>query len=110
MPKEMISMKRQSELALVDERGREVARYQVVYGAHVHVKDGQKVKEDDLLVRWDPFTFAILSEVSGTVKFQDLKEGKTLEEDIDKVSGQRRLVVKDSDEKHQPRLEIREGQ
>jgi DNA-directed RNA polymerase subunit beta' len=107
---ELISMKRQpSELALVDERGREVARYQIVYGAHLHVKDGQKVKEDDILVTWDPFTFAILTEVSGTVKFQDLKEGKTLEEEIDKVSGQRRLVVKDSDEKSQPRLEIRDG-
>ena len=106
---EVISMKRQSELALMDERDREVARYRVVYGAQVHVKDGQKVKEDDLLVTWDPFTFAILSEVAGTVKFQDLKEGKTLEEDIDKVSGQKRLVVKDSDEKHQPRLEIRKG-
>ncbi len=107
---ELISMKRgKSELALLDEREREVARYQIVYGAHVHVKDGQKVKEDDLLATWDPFTFAILTEVSGTVKFQDLKEGKTLEEDIDKVSGQKRLVVKDSDEKNQPRLEIRKG-
>ncbi|HEY0430024.1 MAG TPA: DNA-directed RNA polymerase subunit beta' [Pyrinomonadaceae bacterium] len=107
---ELISMKRQpSELALIDDRDREVARYQIVYGAHVHVKDGQKVKEDDLLATWDPFTFAILTEVSGVVKFQDLKEGKTLEEDIDKVSGQKRLVVKDSDEKSQPRLEIRDG-
>ncbi len=107
---ELISMKRgKSELALMDERDREVARYQIVYGAHVHVKDGQKVKEDDMLATWDPFTFAILTEVSGTVKFQDLKEGKTLEEDIDKVSGQKRLVVKDSDEKNQPRLEIRKG-
>ncbi len=106
---ELISMKRQSELALLDERGREVARYQIVYGAHLHVKDGQQVKEDDLLVTWDPFTFAILTEVSGTVKFQDLKEGKTIEEDIDKVTGQTRLVVKDSDEKHQPRLEVRSG-
>jgi DNA-directed RNA polymerase subunit beta' len=107
--KERISMKRQSELALLDERGREVARYQIVYGAHVHVKDGQKVKEDDLLVTWDPFTFAILTEVKGTVKYQDLKEGKTVEEEIDKVSGQKRLVVKDSDEKNQPRLELRDG-
>ncbi len=106
---ELISMRRQSEIALLDEREREVARYQIVYGAHLHVKDGQKVKEDDMLVTWDPFTFAILSEVSGTIKFQDLKEGKTLEEEIDKVSGQKRLVVKDSDEKHQPRLEIRNG-
>ncbi len=106
---EIISMKRQSEIGLLDERGREVARYQIVYGAHLHVQNGQKVKEDDLLATWDPFTFAILSEVSGTVKFQDLKEGKTIEEDIDKVTGQTRLVVKDSDEKHQPRLEIRNG-
>jgi len=93
----------------MDDRGREVARYQIVYGAHVHVKDGQKVKEDELLATWDPFTFAILTEVGGTVKYQDLKEGKTVEQDVDKVTGQIRLVVKDSDEKNQPRLEIRLG-
>jgi DNA-directed RNA polymerase subunit beta' len=108
--KEMISMRRQpSELGLMDERGREVARYKIVYGAQLHVKDGQKVKEDDVLATWDPFTFAILTEVSGTVKFQDLKEGRTVEQDIDKVTGQIRLVVKDSDEKNQPRLEIKSG-
>ncbi|MEK7855444.1 MAG: DNA-directed RNA polymerase subunit beta', partial [Acidobacteriota bacterium] len=107
--KELISLKRQSEIALLDERGREVARYQVVYGAQLHVKDGQKVKEDDILVTWDPFTFAILTEVKGVVKYQDLKEGKTVEEEIDKVTGQKRLGVKDSDEKNQPRLEIKDG-
>ncbi|HEY2847341.1 MAG TPA: DNA-directed RNA polymerase subunit beta', partial [Pyrinomonadaceae bacterium] len=107
---EMISMRRQpSELGLLDERGREVARHQIVYGAHVLVKEGQKVKEDDVLATWDPFTFAILTEVSGTIKYQDLKEGKTVEEDIDKVTGQMRLVVKDSDEKNQPRLEIKKA-
>ncbi len=106
---EFVSLRRQSEIALLDDRGREVARYTVVYGAQIHVKDGQKVKEDDVLVTWDPFTFAILSEVDGTIKYQDLKEGKTVEEEIDKVTGQKRLVVKDSDEKNQPRLEIRGG-
>jgi DNA-directed RNA polymerase subunit beta' len=105
----LISLNRQSEIALLDERGREVARYQIVYGAQLHVKDGQKVKEDDILVTWDPFTFAILTEVEGTVKYQDLKEGRTVEEEIDKVTGQKRLVVKDSDEKNQPRLEIKGG-
>jgi DNA-directed RNA polymerase subunit beta' len=105
-----ISMRRQpSELGLMDDRGREVARYQIVYGAHVLVKEGQKVKESDPLATWDPFTFAILTEEPGTIKYQDLKEGRTIEEDIDKVTGQMRLVVKDSDEKHQPRLEIRKG-
>ncbi|HMU32317.1 MAG TPA: DNA-directed RNA polymerase subunit beta' [Pyrinomonadaceae bacterium] len=106
---EQVSLRRQSEITLIDDRGREVARYTVVYGAQIHVKDGQKVKEDDVLVTWDPFTFAILSEESGSIKYQDLKEGKTVEEEIDKVTGQKRLVVKDSDEKNQPRIEIRSG-
>jgi DNA-directed RNA polymerase subunit beta' len=106
---QLVSMKRESELALLDDRNREVARYRIVYGAHLLVKDGQRVKEDDVLSTWDPYTRAILTEVSGTVKFQDLKEGKTVEEEIDKVSGQSRLVVKDSDEKNQPRLEIKGG-
>ncbi len=108
--KEKINIKRQNgELALMDERGREVARYAIVYGAQIHVKDGQKVKEDDILATWDPFTYAILTEAEGTIRYQDLVEGKTVEEDIDKVSGQKRLVVKDSDEKNQPRLDIRDG-
>src|SRR3712207_7110067 len=45
-------------------RSREVARHQIVYGAHIHVTDGQRVKEDQLLATWDPFTFAILTEVA----------------------------------------------
>ena len=31
--------------SIIDDRGREAARYQIVYGAQLHVKDGQKVKE-----------------------------------------------------------------
>ncbi len=108
--KEIINIKRQNaELALIDDRGREVAHYPIVYGTQISVKDGQKVKEDDVLATWDPFTYAILTEKKGIIKYQDLIDGKTMEEDIDKVTGQKRLVVRDSDGKNQPRLEIREG-
>jgi DNA-directed RNA polymerase subunit beta' len=107
---EIIAMNRNGALTIIDERGREVARYQIVYGAHILVEDGQRVAEDQLLATWDPFTFAILTEVAGNVKFQDLKEGVTVDEEVDEVTGQSRLVVKDSpDEKKQPRLEIRSG-
>ena len=72
------------------------------------VEDGQQVAEDQLLATWDPFTFAILTEVGGHVKFQDLKEGMTYEEEIDEVTGLSHMVVKDSpDEKKQPRMEMR---
>jgi len=107
---EIIAMNRNGALTILDERGREVARFQIVYGAHIHAEDGARVKQDQLLATWDPFTFAILTEVAGKVKFQDLKEGVTVDEEVDEVTGQSRLVVKDSpDEKKQPRLEIRNG-
>jgi DNA-directed RNA polymerase subunit beta' len=105
---EIIAMNRNGALTIIDERGREVARYQIVYGAHLHAADGARVKQDQMLATWDPFTFAILTEVAGHIKFQDLKEGVTVDEEVDEVTGQSRMVVKDSpDEKKQPRLEIR---
>jgi DNA-directed RNA polymerase subunit beta' len=105
---EIIAMNRNGALTITDERGREVARHQIVYGAHIHVENGQRVRQDQMLATWDPFTFAILTEVAGHVKFQDLKEGVTVDEEVDEVTGQSRMVVKDSpDEKKQPRLEIR---
>ncbi|HEX8843150.1 MAG TPA: DNA-directed RNA polymerase subunit beta' [Pyrinomonadaceae bacterium] len=105
---EIIAMNRNGALTIIDERGREVARYQIVYGAHLHVADGTRVRQDQMLATWDPFTFAILTEVAGHIKFQDLKEGVTVDEEVDEVTGQSRMVVKDSpDEKKQPRLEIR---
>src|SRR5213593_710517 len=105
---ERVAMNRNGALTIIDERGREVARYQIVYGAHILVEDGQRVNQDQLLATWDPFTFAILTEVSGHIKFQDLKEGVTYEEETDQVTGLSHMVVKDSpDEKKQPRLEIR---
>ncbi|MCM3903329.1 MAG: hypothetical protein ND866_16630 [Pyrinomonadaceae bacterium] len=105
---ERIAMNRNGSLIIVDDRGREAARYQIVYGAHILVEDGARVNQDQLLATWDPFTFAILTEVAGHVKFQDLKEGVTFDEEVDEVTGQSRMVVKDSpDEKKQPRFEIR---
>jgi DNA-directed RNA polymerase subunit beta' len=105
---ERIAMNRNGALTIIDDRGREAARYQIVYGAHIHVEDGARVAQDQMLATWDPFTFAILTEVAGHVKYQDLKEGVTFDEEVDEVTGQSRMVVKDSpDEKKQPRFEIR---
>src|ERR1700716_227615 len=105
---EIIAMNRNGALTIIDERGREVARYQIVYGAHIHVEDGSRVTQDQLLATWDPFTFAILTEVAGHVKYQDLKEGVTFDEEEEEKTGQSGMVLKDSpDEKKQPRMEIR---
>ena len=90
-------------MAVVDDKGREKERYPVVYGARILVEDGAPVKSNQILLEWDPYTFSILTEVSGVVHFKDLIDGLTLQEQVDEVTGMSQLVVTDSpDEKRQP--------
>jgi DNA-directed RNA polymerase subunit beta' len=105
----LVAMNRQGAIQLFDERGREVARYPIVYGAVLKVDHDQHVEIGQVLAEWDPFTFAILTEVSGTVHFKDLIDGTTVHEQFDEVTGLSHLVVIDSpDEKRQPRIEIKD--
>src|SRR3569833_90809 len=101
-------MNRSGSIAVVDERGREKERDVVVYGARLRVKDGQAVKLGELLAEWDPYSYAILTEIGGTVQFKDLQEGITLYEEVDEVTGLSRWVVADApDEKRQPAFMVK---
>ena len=104
----LVVMNRQGSIAVVDEKNRERERYSVVYGAKLLVNDGDPVKLGQVMVEWDPYTFAILTEIGGTVQFKDLQEGVTLHEEVDEVTGLSRHVVGDSpDEKRQPAIVIK---
>ena len=105
---ERIAMNRNGILAVVDEKGREKERYQVVYGARIQVEAGERIKANQILLEWDPYTFSILTEVSGSVHFRDLVEGMTLQEQVDEITGMSQWVVVDSpDEKRLPTVIIR---
>lgn len=105
---ELVVMNRQGSIAVVDEKGREKERYSVLYGAKVKVNDGDPVQLGQVMVEWDPYTFAILTEIGGTVQFKDLQEGLTLNEEVDEVTGLSRHVVAESpDEKRQPAIVIK---
>jgi DNA-directed RNA polymerase subunit beta' len=105
---ELIAMNRNGILAVVDEKGREKERYQVVYGAKILVEVGAAIKANQVLLEWDPYTFSILTEVSGSVHFRDLVEGLTLQEQVDEITGMSQWVVVDSpDEKRMPIVVIR---
>jgi len=105
----LVAMNRNGVIAVLDEKGREKERYTVVYGAKVKVEEGGQVKVGATLVEWDPYTFAILTENTGTIQFKDLLEGVTMHEELDEVTGLSRWVVTDSpDEKRQPTIQIRD--
>ena len=105
---ERIAMNRNGKIVVVDDKGREKERYDVVYGARILVDDGAPVRTNQILLEWDPYTFSILTEVSGTVHFKDLQEGISMQEQVDEVTGMSQLVVVDSsDEKRQPMVIVR---
>src|ERR1019366_7689572 len=86
---ELIAMNRNGIMAVVDDKGREKERYPANYGAGVLVENGAPVKNSQVLLEWDPYTFSILTEVSGTIHFKDLVDGLTMQEQLDEVTGMR---------------------
>ena len=106
---QLIVMNRNGSLVVVDEKGRDRERYPIVYGARLKVKDGQKVEPGQTIVEWDPYTFSILTEDLGAIKFKDIIEGVTVHEEVDEVTGLSRFIIVDSpDEKKQPTIEIKD--
>ena len=104
----LVVMNQTGSLVIQDAKGRDRERYPIVYGARLRVRDGQQVEAGQVLVEWDPYTFSILTEEPGQVRFRDIIEGVTVHEEVDEVTGLSRYIIVDSpDEKKQPTIEIR---
>jgi DNA-directed RNA polymerase subunit beta' len=105
---DLIAMNRNGILIILDEKQRERERYPVVYGAKINVADGDPVKANQILLEWDPYTFSILTEISGTIHFKDLVDGLTTQEQVDEITGNMQVVVMESnDEKRFPTIVVR---
>jgi DNA-directed RNA polymerase subunit beta' len=92
---EQVVISRSGEVVVVDDNGRERERHKVPYGAHLQAVDGKTVKAGTVVANWDPLTRPIVTEYSGTVKFENVEEGVTVAKQIDDVTGLSTLVVID---------------
>ena len=59
------------------------------------VDDGDKVKRGSKLAEWDPYTRPIMTEVDGTVEFEDVVEGVSVNEATDEATGITNRVIID---------------
>lgn len=104
-----IVMNRNGELAIIDETGREREKYAIVYGAKIKVSPLEAVKQGVTLAEWDPYTMPILTEIAGKVKFGDILESVTMEEQVDEVTGlSRKVVIESRDPDKRPRITIKD--
>jgi len=106
---DLVAMNRNGSIVVQDSKGRELERQAVSYGAIIKVNDGQEVTPGMILVEFDPFNFAILTEVGGSVSFKDILDAVTVEERTDDVTGfSRQFIIDSPDEKKQPQILIKD--
>ncbi len=102
-------MTRNGEVGIVDKSGRERERHPVVYGATLHAREGQTVQVGDILLEWDPFASPIFSEKQGTVRFKDIVEGATMQEQVDDFTGvSSKVIIESRDPDLRPTITVLE--
>jgi DNA-directed RNA polymerase subunit beta' len=88
-----VVLSRNGEIVVLDDDGRERAADRLPYGSYVLFADGAPIKKGARIAEWDPFTMPVITEIPGTVKYQDLVEGQTLVEQTDEATGIAQKVV-----------------
>ncbi|MDI6741358.1 MAG: DNA-directed RNA polymerase subunit beta' [Smithella sp.] len=107
---DLVVMKRNGEIHVLDEQKNVRGKYALSYGAHLKVADKSPVQKGQLMAEWDPFSIPILAEVSGTIKFDDITEGKTMQEQVDEVTGlSRKIIVEFKGGDLRPRVSIKDS-
>ena len=92
---DVVAMVRNMVVAVVDPDGTERAHHRIPYGARMRVEDGDKIKRGQRIAEWDPYTRPILTEVEGSIAFEDLVDGLSMSEALDELTGIAKRVVID---------------
>ena len=102
---------RTCEVKVIDENSKVVLSSNIIpYGSTIYIKNGKKLKKDDLICSWDPYNGVIISEYSGTVEYENIEQGLTYQVEIDEQTGFREKVISESrDKKLIPTISIKDS-
>jgi len=76
----LVVLNKSAKVSIIDVDGFEQETQQLIPGAQISKRDGDKVKKGEVFVVWDPYNVPIITEHGGRVKFVDLVEGITMKE------------------------------
>jgi len=98
---------RSAELKLTDSKGNITMTGNIPYGAEIMVESGDTLNRGDVICKWDPYNAVIISEVKGTIVFDNIIEGLTFREEVDEQTGFTEKVITESrDKKKNPAIHI----
>ena len=92
-----IVISRSTELKLVDvNTGIVLNTHNIPYGSSIFVKDGDSVEKGTTICKWDPYNGVIISEFTGKVEYEDIKQGESFLVEIDEQTGFQEKVISES--------------
>ena len=102
---------RTCEVKIIDDKTGIVLSSNIIpYGSAISVKNGKKIKKDDLICKWDPYNGVIISEFAGKVEYENIEQGVTYQVEIDEQTGFREKVISESrNKKLIPTLHIKDN-
>ncbi len=92
---QLVAMGRNMSVVIIDEKDKERATHRITYGSRMHVDEGDTVKQGQRLAEWDPYTRPILTEVEGTVEYEDVLDSLSVTETADESTGITKRVIID---------------
>ncbi len=102
-----IVMSRKGKLVILSNDGRELQEHKLEYGSILFVTDGQEVKVGVKLVEWDGTSRVLMTERAGKVRYVDLVENITVQENFDEnTNTTRRMILDHKGDRYQPAVAI----
>ncbi len=92
-----IVISRTSEIKIVDAKtGITLSTNNIPYGSQLFIKNGAKIKKDDIVCSWDPYNGVIVSEFPGKIAYENIEQGVTYQVEIDEQTGFQEKVISES--------------
>ncbi|MDP2923902.1 MAG: DNA-directed RNA polymerase subunit beta' [Candidatus Omnitrophota bacterium] len=104
--KQFVVLNRNGVVSVNDERGVELQRNPVPQGSAILTVEGEQVEKDKIFVRWEPYSSPIISEVNGRVKYEDIVDKITMQEEMNTATGRRERVIVEFKGDYHPQLLI----
>ena len=102
---------RTCEIKILDDKTGIVLSSNIIpYGASISVKNGKRIKKDDLICNWDPYNGVIISEFAGKIEYENIEQGITYQLEIDEQTGFKEKVISESrNKKLIPTLHVKDS-
>lgn len=99
---------RSAEMRIIDKNTKIVlTTNQIPYGARLFFKNGDSVKNGNVICDWDPFNAVILSEYTGKVQFENIIENLTFHVESDEQTGyHEKVIIESRDRSRNPAINI----